>query len=40
MLLFLLVVVSLIWMHVAIRRMERREHPELRRDTHLSDVPH
>ncbi len=40
MLLFLLVMVSLIWMHVAIRRMERREHPELRRNTHLSDVPH
>ena len=40
MLMFLLVAVSLIWMHVAIRRMERREHPELRRDTHLSDVPH
>ena len=40
MLLFALVAVSLVWMHVAIRRMERREHPELRRDTHLSDVPH
>ena len=40
MLLFLLVVVSLIWMHVAIRRMERAQYPEIRRDTHLSDVPH
>ncbi|HFQ15837.1 MAG TPA: NarK/NasA family nitrate transporter [Rhodobacteraceae bacterium] len=40
MLMFVIVAISLIWMHVAIRRMERREHPELRENTHLSDVPH
>ncbi len=40
MLLFLVVMVSLIWMHVAIRRMERAKYPEITRDTHLSDVPH
>ena len=40
MLMFILVAVSLIWMHMAIRRMERRAHPELRKSTHLSDVPH
>ncbi len=40
MLLFLVVVVSLIWMHVAIRRMERAKYPEITKDTHLSDVPH
>ena len=37
---FALVAVSLVWMHVAIRRMERRAHPELAKNTHLSDVPH
>ncbi len=40
MLMFLLVVVSLIWMHLAIRKMDRAKYPELTRDTHLSDVPH
>ena len=30
MLLFLIVAVSLVWMHMAIRRMEKAEHPELR----------
>jgi MFS transporter, NNP family, nitrate/nitrite transporter len=39
MLLFALVLVSTIWMHVAIRIMERRKYPELAADTHLSDVP-
>lgn len=39
MLLFVLVLVSTIWMHVAIRLMERRKYPELASDTHLSDVP-
>ncbi len=39
MLMFVLVAVSMIWMHVAIRRMERRKYPEITRDTHLSDVP-
>ncbi|MDA0785424.1 MAG: NarK/NasA family nitrate transporter [Proteobacteria bacterium] len=39
MLLFVLVLVSTIWMHVAIRLMERRKYPELAKDTHLSDVP-
>ncbi len=40
MLLFLVVVISLVWMHVAIRRMERAKYPEITKDTHLSDVPH
>ncbi len=39
MLLFALVVVSTIWMHVAIRRMERRKYPELMEEKFLSDVP-
>lgn len=39
MLLFVLVLVSTIWMHVAIRLMERKKYPELTRETHLSDVP-
>jgi len=39
MLMFLIVLVSTIWMHLAIRRMERRKFPELKTDTHLSDVP-
>lgn len=39
MLLFVLVLVSTVWMHVAIRLMERRKYPELARETYLSDVP-
>ena len=39
MLMFVLVAVSTIWMHVAIRRMERRRHPGLEDETFLSDVP-
>ncbi|PTW62830.1 NNP family nitrate/nitrite transporter-like MFS transporter [Breoghania corrubedonensis] len=39
MLMFVLVAVSTIWMHVAIRRMERRRHPALRDERHLSDLP-
>ena len=39
MLLFMLVAVSTVWMHVAIRRMERARHPVLRDEKYLSDVP-
>ena len=39
MLLFLLVAVSTIWMHVAIRRMEKARHPALAEEKYLSDVP-
>jgi NNP family nitrate/nitrite transporter-like MFS transporter len=39
MLLFVLVLVSTIWMHVAIRRMERARHPGLADEKYLSDVP-
>jgi len=39
MLLFLLVAVSTVWMHVAIRRMERARHPALLDERHLSDLP-
>jgi NNP family nitrate/nitrite transporter-like MFS transporter len=39
MLMFVIVGVSTIWMHVAIRKMERAKYPELQADTHLSDVP-
>ena len=39
MLMFVLVAVSLIWMHVAIRRMEKRRHPALEEEKFLSDVP-
>jgi len=39
MLLFVLVLISTVWMHVAIRLMERRKYPELARETYLSDVP-
>ncbi len=39
MLMFVLVAVSMIWMHVAIRRMERKKFPEITQETHLSDVP-
>ena len=39
MLLFLVVLVSTVWMHVAIRRMELRRHPALAGERSLSDVP-
>ena len=39
MLLFVLVLVSTVWMHVAIRIMERKRYPELAQETYLSDVP-
>lgn len=40
MLMFVIVAISTIWMHLAIRAMDRKAHPELRKNTHLSDVPH
>ncbi|MGI9353921.1 MAG: MFS transporter, partial [Rhizobiaceae bacterium] len=39
MLLFALVAISTVWMHVAIRKMERERHPELEGEKYLSDVP-
>ena len=39
MLLFVIVAVSTVWMHVAIRRMERARHPGLAEEKFLSDVP-
>ena len=39
MLLFVIVLVSTVWMHVAIRLMERRRHPGLAGERYLSDVP-
>ena len=39
MLMFVLVAVSTIWMHVAIRNMERARHPALADERYLSDVP-
>ncbi|MDE0111040.1 MAG: NarK/NasA family nitrate transporter [Albidovulum sp.] len=39
MLLFVIVLVSTVWMHVAIRLMERRRHPALAEERYLSDVP-
>ena len=39
MLLFAIVAVSTVWMHVAIRLMERRRHPALVEERYLSDVP-
>ena len=39
MLLFALVLVSTVWMHVAIRLMERRRYPALAEERYLSDVP-
>jgi NNP family nitrate/nitrite transporter-like MFS transporter len=39
MLMFVLVAVSTIWMHVAIRRMEKARHPALGEERYLSDVP-
>lgn len=40
MLMFILVAVSMIWMHLSIRAMDRKAHPELAQNKHLSDVPH
>ncbi len=40
MLMFILVAVSMLWMHLAIRAMDRKAHPELAQNKHLSDVPH
>lgn len=40
MLMFIIVAISMIWMHLAIRSMDRKAHPELTKNTHLSDVPH
>lgn len=40
MLLFVIVAVSLTWMHFAIRNMERREHPELRAPRDLPEARH
>lgn len=39
MLMFVIVLISTIWMHVAIRRMELRRHPQLADEKHLSDLP-
>lgn len=39
MLLFVIVAVSLIWMHVAIRRMEYAKYPSLSKERELSDLP-
>ena len=39
MLMFAIVLVSLLWMHAAIRLMERRRHPALAGEIYLSDVP-
>jgi len=39
MLMFVLVAVSLVWMHVAIRRQEHRKFPALADETSLSDLP-
>ena len=39
MLLFALVAVSTVWMHIAIRIMERKKYPELAEEKFLSDVP-
>jgi NNP family nitrate/nitrite transporter-like MFS transporter len=39
MLMFIIVAISTIWMHLAIRKMDREKFPELRHETSLSDVP-
>ena len=39
MLMFAIVLMSTVWMHVAIRLMERRRHPGLSEERYLSDVP-
>ena len=39
MLMFVIVAVSTVWMHVAIRRMEMSRHPALQDERYLSDMP-
>lgn len=39
MLLFVIVLISSIWMHLAIRAMEKRKYPQLSREDELSDLP-
>ena len=39
MLMFIIVLVSTIWMHLAIRAMEKRKYPQLAREDELSDLP-
>lgn len=39
MLMFVIVLVSMIWMHLAIRAMEKRKYPQLAREDELSDLP-
>jgi len=39
MLMFVVVAVSMLWMHLSIGRMEKRRFPELREERHLSDTP-
>jgi len=39
MLMFVIVLVSTIWMHVAIRKMEQRKYPQLADERNLSDMP-
>ncbi len=38
MLLFVLVAIALLWMHVAIRRMEKKRHPDLREPQYLPEL--
>jgi MFS transporter, NNP family, nitrate/nitrite transporter len=39
MLMFVIVLISTLWMHTAIRRMEHRRYPQLAGEKYLSDVP-
>ena len=39
MLMFVIVAISTIWMHLAIRKMERARIPALKEEKYLSDVP-
>jgi NNP family nitrate/nitrite transporter-like MFS transporter len=38
MLLFVLVATALVWMHFAIRRMERRQFPQIKGETDLPEI--
>lgn len=38
MLLFVIVAISLVWMHIAIRRMERKKFPQIKTDTDLPEI--
>lgn len=38
MLLFVIVATSLVWMHFAIRRMDRKRHPGIKEDTYLPEI--